>query len=120
MLQVASQARVARTVESVLVVAVRPSKQGSGLACPWESRELVDRRHEECRDPPVERLVDGDYRQGAFAAELAFEVHEVHPRIEGLSVSGTRSNDSGENFSLHQGHSSRGIGEGFLSGSLLN
>ena len=113
------QARITGTEVSVLVVAVRSSQQRSGLASPWERRKLVDRGNEECRKPPVKRLVNGNYRQGGSLPNSLSKLMQCTLRSPGLAGSGRRSNESGDNFSLHHGDSSRGIGEGFLVGSIL-
>ncbi len=48
-----------------------PRPRAPRFASPGEARELVDRRDDEARQPPVQRLVDGNDRKGGLSPEAA-------------------------------------------------
>ena len=47
------------------------TEEGAGLADPGQARELVDGGDQESRQPPIDRLVDGQDRQRTIAREIA-------------------------------------------------
>ena len=83
-----SPARLGGAVEARRVMPVRAAEQRSRLPDPRERRELVDRGDQERRQPPVERLIDGDDRQRPIAREVALEVRADDAQLVRLIVVG--------------------------------
>ena len=73
-LQTPPRPRFGSAVEPLPLEAVGPAQERAGLPHPRQRGELVHRRDEERRQPPVDRLVHADDRQRAVSAELALEV----------------------------------------------
>src|SRR5689334_4677141 len=73
--------RLAGAVESALVVALNSSEKRSDLAGPRHGRELVDRGDHETGKPAINRLIDGQDRQGVSSAEGTVTVYAGDAQI---------------------------------------
>ena len=80
--------RVRGAVEAARVIAVGPAQEAAGGTHPGKRRELVHRGDQEGGQPPVDRLVHGEDRQRAVAAELALEVHAHDAQLARLVMVG--------------------------------
>ena len=73
--------RLGGAEEAVGVIAVGAAEQRTGRPEPGQRRELVDSGDQERRQPPVQRLVDGDDRQRALAVEIAVQIGADDPQL---------------------------------------
>ena len=107
---------IARSVEACLVMAFHSAEESSHVSCPRQCSKLVDGRNHEARKPPVDRFIHGNDRQRANCRRTRTRgLTHLTNRFVGLSGFGVRRNEFRENFVPHHGHSSSGIGDGFLS-----
>ena len=79
-------ARLRGSIEARRVVPLRPTEQRPGLPDPRERCEFVDRRDQEGREPPVDRLVHGHDGERPVAREVAFEVRADDAQLARLVV----------------------------------
>src|SRR5262245_61379159 len=77
-------AGVAWPVETVRIVPIDFAEQRSRAPYPRQARELVDGRDEECREPPVDRLVNREDRQRHLARERAPPVYATDAEVSRL------------------------------------
>src|SRR5437899_1528248 len=63
--------RFARAVEAILVLTIHPTEEGTNRPGPRHGSELVYRGDQKARQPAVDRLIDGQDRQGVIAGEGA-------------------------------------------------
>ena len=61
-------------VVALLVDARHVAEQRAHSSGPWQGRELVDRRDQERRQPPIDRLIHRNDGQVAVSSELAMRV----------------------------------------------
>jgi len=81
-----------------LLEIVDMAEERAAFADPGQTGEFVDSGNEEGRQPPINRLVDGQDWQGAVARKVAFGIraadlqiqrrHSVRDALEGLSAKG--------------------------------
>src|SRR5438105_2881798 len=76
-----SNARLARTIESIAIVSIYSSEERTYGPSPGHGCELVHRCDYETRQPPVQRLIHGYDRQESPAAEIASSIHTSHHQI---------------------------------------
>ena len=102
-------ARLGCAVETnILLEAVDMPEEGTGLANPGQAREFIDSSDQEGRQPPIDRLIDGQDGQRPVPAQPVLS--QRISRLVGACSFGMHENEFRVNSVPHQGQAFSGAG----------